>query len=279
MQTDLFDRSFKAAAAKYRRMHGLEQQQTEAEDSQALEGWAAEEHQTQERNTTPTPHQASTADSPNQRVVYSKDDLTDIAELSTASAADTEVTLKLRELHLERFSKPAGRLDDQQNGHRQSHPLAVATASSSTSHGNAADLSTVHTQQQRLSQQPKELASEPISHVEHQVPEDQQYSEADWVAYWQYYGYTAPPPPPPPGPPLCPTHLKLLEQMLSTTAEQSEPAPVTAQQAPPPRSQSPRDALQSRSQCIQDGKLTDLLMAWFDAGYQMGKHEAQTQNR
>ncbi len=30
-------------------------------------------------------------------------------------------------------------------------------------------------------------------------------------------GYTAPPPPPPPGPPLCPTHLKLLEQMLSAT--------------------------------------------------------------
>ncbi|DBB14715.1 TPA: hypothetical protein ACH3X3_004336 [Trebouxia sp. C0006] len=32
MQNDLFDRSFKAAAAKYKRMHGLEQQQTEAED-------------------------------------------------------------------------------------------------------------------------------------------------------------------------------------------------------------------------------------------------------
>lgn len=32
MQNDLFDRSFEAAAAKYKRMHGLEQQQTEAED-------------------------------------------------------------------------------------------------------------------------------------------------------------------------------------------------------------------------------------------------------
>ena len=30
-------------------------------------------------------------------------------------------------------------------------------------------------------------------------------------------GYTAPAPPPPPGPSLCPTHLKLLEQMLSAT--------------------------------------------------------------
>ncbi|DBB14716.1 TPA: hypothetical protein ACH3X3_004337 [Trebouxia sp. C0006] len=144
--------------------------------------------------------------------------------------------------------------------------------------GNAADLSTVPTQQQRLSQQSLENTSEPIPQVEHQVPEDQQYSEADWTAYWQYYGYTAPPPPPPPGPPLCPTHLKLLEQMLSATTEQSEAAPVTAQQASPPRSQSPRDALQSRAQCIQDGNLTDLLMAWFDAGYQMGKHEAQTHN-
>ena len=54
--------------------------------------------------------------------------------------------------------------------------------------GNAADLSTVLTQQQRLSQQSVESTSEPISHVEHQIPEDQQYSEADWTAYWQYYG-------------------------------------------------------------------------------------------
>ena len=54
--------------------------------------------------------------------------------------------------------------------------------------GNAADLSTVLTQQQRLSQQSVESTSEPTSHVEHQVPEDQQYSEADWAAYWQYYG-------------------------------------------------------------------------------------------
>ncbi len=54
--------------------------------------------------------------------------------------------------------------------------------------GNAADLSTVPTQQQRLSQQSAESTSKPISHVEHQVPEDQQYSEADWTAYWQYYG-------------------------------------------------------------------------------------------
>ncbi|KAL0018461.1 hypothetical protein WJX79_010025 [Trebouxia sp. C0005] len=208
MQNDLFDRSFKAAAAKYKRMHGLEQQQTEAEDSQALEGWAAEAQQAQERNTTPTPHIASMADIPKQRVIYSKDDLTDIAEKS--------------------------------------------------------------------SQEPVESTSEPISHVEHQIPEDQQYSEADWAAYWQYYGYTAPPPP---GPPLCPTHLKLLQQMLSATAEQPESAPVIDQQVSPPKSQSPRDALQSRAQCIQDGSLTDLLMAWFDAGYQMGKHEAQTHNR
>ncbi|KAA6418020.1 MAG: hypothetical protein FRX49_12020 [Trebouxia sp. A1-2] len=100
-------------------MHGLEQQQTEAEDSQALEGWAAEAQQAQERNTTPTPHIASMADIPKQRVIYSKDDLTDIAEKS--------------------------------------------------------------------SQEPVESTSEPISHVEHQIPEDQQYSEADWAAYWQYY--------------------------------------------------------------------------------------------
>lgn len=274
MQNDLFDRSFEAAAAKYKRMHGLEQQQTEAEDSQALEGWAAEEQQTQERNTTP-----STADLPNLRVAYSKNDLTDIAELSTASTADKEVLLKLRELHLERFSQPAGHGDDQQNGHRQSQPLPVDTASSSTSHGNAADLSTIHRQQQKLSQQPVESTSEPISHVEHYVPEDQQYSEADWTAYWQYHGYTAPPPPPPQGPPLCPTHLKVLEQLLSATAEQPESASVTAQQASPSKSQSPRDALQSRAQHIQDGNLTDLLMAWFDAGYQMGKHEAKTHNK
>ena len=54
--------------------------------------------------------------------------------------------------------------------------------------GNAADLSTVPTQQQRLSQQSLENTSEPIPQVEHQVPEDQQYSEADRTAYWQYYG-------------------------------------------------------------------------------------------
>ena len=54
--------------------------------------------------------------------------------------------------------------------------------------GNAADLSTIHRQQQKLSQQPVESTSEPISHVEHYVPEDQQYSEADWTAYWQYHG-------------------------------------------------------------------------------------------
>ncbi len=53
--------------------------------------------------------------------------------------------------------------------------------------GSAADLSTVPTQQ-GLSQQSLESTSEPISHVEHQIPEDQQYSEADWSAYWQYYG-------------------------------------------------------------------------------------------
>jgi len=53
---------------------------------------------------------------------------------------------------------------------------------------NAADLSTVHTQQQKLSQQPVESTSEPMSQVEHQIPEDQRYSEADWAAYWQYYG-------------------------------------------------------------------------------------------
>jgi hypothetical protein len=54
--------------------------------------------------------------------------------------------------------------------------------------GNAADLSTIHRQQQKLSQQPVESTREPSSHVEHQVPEDQQYREADWTAYWQYYG-------------------------------------------------------------------------------------------
>ncbi|DBA84367.1 TPA: hypothetical protein ACH3X2_006219 [Trebouxia sp. C0005] len=128
------------------------------------------------------------ADIPKQRVIYSKDDLTDIAELSTASTADKEVMRKLREVHLERFSQPAGHGDDQQNDHRQSQPLAVATASSDTSHGNAADPSTIHIQPQKSSQEPVESTSEPISHVEHQIPEDQQYSEADWAAYWQYYG-------------------------------------------------------------------------------------------
>lgn len=55
-------------------------------------------------------------------------------------------------------------------------------------------------------------------------------------------------------------------------ADQVTPEPT--QQAAPPQPQSPRAALESRAQSVQNGDLTSLLMAWFDAGYQMGKHEA-----
>jgi len=64
--------------------------------SQTLEGWAAREQQNQERNNTSTPQQVSTADLPNQRVVYSKDDLTDIAEVRTKCCMhNTDIHLNL----------------------------------------------------------------------------------------------------------------------------------------------------------------------------------------
>ena len=36
--------------------------------------------------------------------------------------------------------------------------------------------------------------------------------------------------------------------------------------------------LQARAQQVQGGNLTSLLMAWFEAGYQTGRHEALSQN-
>lgn len=63
------------------------------------------------------------------------------------------------------------------------------------------------------------------------------------------------------------------------TAEQPEPGPAVTQQPPSSGGLATRGALQSRAQNLQDGNLTELLMAWFDAGYQTGKHEAQSQHK
>jgi len=71
-------------------------------------------------------------------------------------------------------------------------------------------------------------------------------------------------------------------------AGQPDPVPVVAQQAvpesviadkpAPSASQSTRSVLESRADKVQGGSLTELLMAWFDAGYQTGRHEALSQN-
>lgn len=88
-----------------------------------------------------------------------------------------------------------------------------------------------------------------------QQSDNQQYSEADWAAYWQYYGkspiaarpsthacaavpsmvcwqcgknfgaagHTAMPPPPPPPLQLCPKHMQLLEQLCASQGRLPHP--------------------------------------------------------
>lgn len=69
-----------------------------------------------------------------------------------------------------------------------------------------------------------------------------------------------------------------------TPAETAEPQPGPAQPAAvlPAASPSPdhtRGTLQARAQQVQGGDLTSLLMAWFEAGYQTGRHEVLLQKQ
>ena len=49
----------------------------------------------------------------------------------------------------------------------------------------------------------------------------------------------------------------------------------TAAKVAPASAPSVRDALHKQAQSLQGGDLADLLMAWFDAGYQLGKYECK----
>ena len=60
-------------------------------------------------------------------------------------------------------------------------------------------------------------------------------------------------------------------------ADTKEQQPAPAQAPASPATKDTRHVLQSRAQQLQGGSLTDLLMAWFDAGYQTGRHEALSQ--
>ena len=66
-------------------------------------------------------------------------------------------------------------------------------------------------------------------------------------------------------------------------ADSAQPAPVqSAHMQPSPAVSTATDdtknTMQARAQHVQGGKLTSLLMAWFEAGYQTGRHEALSQN-
>lgn len=74
-----------------------------------------------------------------------------------------------------------------------------------------------------------------------------------------------------------------------TLAEAAEPQPGPARsghtQSAPVHcadfhtTQDARVTLQARAQQVQGGNLTTLLMAWFEAGYQTGRHEAMSQKQ
>ena len=64
-------------------------------------------------------------------------------------------------------------------------------------------------------------------------------------------------------------------------ADSARPAPVQPAPVQPAGSavtNDTRSTLQARAQQVQGGNLTSLLMAWFEAGYQTGRHEALSQN-
>ena len=68
-----------------------------------------------------------------------------------------------------------------------------------------------------------------------------------------------------------------LSPMPAADATKQQPRPTTA--LAPSTVSDTRGALQARAHEVQGGSLTDLLMAWFDAGYQTGRHEALSEQQ
>lgn len=84
---------------------------------------------------------------------------------------------------------------------------------------------------------------------------------------------------------ICPVHMQEAmqpypEACLRQAVSCAGPQPA-AQTPQIPESKSShintREALQSRADKLQGGKLTALLMSWFDAGYQTGRLESELQ--
>ena len=67
--------------------------------------------------------------------------------------------------------------------------------------------------------------------------------------------------------------LTILMPAADATEQQARPTPA------PSIASDTKGVLQTRAQKVQGGSLTDLLMAWFDAGYQTGRHEALSQQQ
>lgn len=66
-------------------------------------------------------------------------------------------------------------------------------------------------------------------------------------------------------------------------ADSAQPASIQSAHMPPGPAVSTatddtKNTMQARAQHVQGGNLTSLLMAWFEAGYQTGRHEALSQN-
>lgn len=77
---------------------------------------------------------------------------------------------------------------------------------------------------------------------------------------------------------LCTVHAckVVARTKLPCTDAGAAPDTTDSQPAATKPNQASRHALQSRADQLQGGNLTPLLMSWFDAGYQMGKLEAQS---
>lgn len=275
IEDDILHRAYEAAVDKYHQMVGPDRLvdptlvgQT-ATDGKASLGQQASATGTAQEQADTDLQQPATAST---KRMYSKDEILDIAELSQATGnSDILPSLQL-------FGLLQDSISPQQT--KPNHATSKASQLQADLRSSAPRPSVPDThsgsQQASIHQSPQDMPMA-TQESQQQPAESQQYSQADWDAYWQYYGYSAAPPPPPPAPHLCLTHIKLLEQMLSASTEQSQAVPDAVPAAP--AASTARDALQTRAEGIQGGALSDLLLAWFDAGYQTGKHEAQMQRQ
>lgn len=214
----------------------------------------------------------------------------DLAELATPSASQSEILQSILALNLDRepdqFTQPqhgttqrypsnsgGTSLAKAAKGPPAKRPVQDTAGKEQATLQQASSAQQEATKQQQLSHEQQHAQTQQAS----QDPAQQQYTTDDWNAYWQYYGYTEAPPAPPAVPPLCSGHVAQLQQMM-----ESSTAPQLAAQTPQvPESKlshiDTREALQSRADKLQGGKLTALLMSWFDAGYQTGRMENELQ--